>query len=230
MTDKYLIKTFIIRTKFELKKLYKKKEFIEQDIKLCKECFDINNEVLNSYKGEKIKSIENLNKIKIIKRENVRLQNIIEKNTKDRLDIINEIQNMGSAILAISIYVDKFFSLKEKIHLISGNTESCNSIVKFCKKENNEEPGFLDLIVQHGEYQNNKQRSQDFVDCPNWEMPLFNAILKPMFKKMSNAGIDIRDCPIFEQMPYYIKDNNGNLIRNKSEVIREEGNITIVRF
>jgi hypothetical protein len=89
---------------------------------------------------------------------------------------------------------------------------------------------FLDLIMQHGEYQNNKQREKDWIDCPNYEMPLFNAIQLPMIERMKNGGYSILDSPLFEQMPYYTKDSNGNLKKNDPEVVRQDGNVTIVRF
>lgn len=230
--DKQILKKYIVRVKFLLRKQYKNQESCVSYSRRCKNIIEFNKEYIKDLKSidDKIKNIFTLKDIKEIESNNKELEeNIL--NTKEKLGEINkEIYDYGNMILDISNYIDKYFNLQEKIHLISGNTESCKGIIKFYKEHEKSEPMFLDLIIQHGEYQNNKQREKDWIDCPNYEMPLFNAIQLPMIERMKNGGYSILDSPLFEQMPYYTKDSNGNLKKNEPEVVRQDGNVTIVRF
>ena len=222
MMNKKYLKRFIIETKFTIRQLYKTDSLLKEAITLC-ESF------ISDYEQKK-KGTDNLFEIIELKKLSLKSEERIKEYEKERLKIRKNLDYIGNLILDMNTLYDDFFTLKENIHLISGNTESCKQIIKFYKEEYNKEPKFLDLIVQHGEYQNNKQREKDYVDCERWEMPLFNVILKPMFNRMTENNINIMDAPIFEQLPRYYKDGQGNIIKEKPTVVRKENNITIVRF
>lgn len=234
--NKNMLRKYIIKTKFQLRDMYKQRNeyayFISQDSKFIDfNKNEIANYTLNNLLVQDIEVLRNIKKnIKFLELNNDELKRSIEETKEKSKQLLDKTHEIGEVILDIHTFIDTNFSLQEKIYLISGNTESCNEIIRFNKESGEKEPGFLDLILQHGEYQNNKQRAKECIDCPKWEMPLFNAILHPMIKRMNKAGISILNCPIFEQLPYYTMDDRGNLQRNSPEIIRQDKNVTIVRF
>jgi septal ring factor EnvC (AmiA/AmiB activator) len=118
--DKQILKKYIVRVKFLLRKQYKNQESCVNYSRRCKNIIEFNKEYIKDLKSidDKIKNIFTLKDIKEIENNNKELEeNIL--NTKEKLGEINkEIYDYGNMILDISNYIDKYFNLQEKIHLI----------------------------------------------------------------------------------------------------------------
>ena len=70
----------------------------------------------------------------------------------------------------------------------------------------------MELVINHTEYQWNKQRERDWVDCKVWEMPVFNAckneLLRRMKKHEEGTGRDF----VMEFMEQRAKENGKKLV------------------
>lgn len=120
----------------------------------------------------------------------------IDKNTKKKyLDYSNcidklienyKVQLNSLGFVLINLYVpmlDKYFNKKEIVQLIGGSYEQIKRIDE-CqdKKETGTRSIVEAYIIHHGEYRWRKGRSKDFIDCPDWEMPLFWCMSDHMHK------------------------------------------------
>lgn len=83
---------------------------------------------------------------------------------------------------------DTYLSTHQKIQLLGGGIDKAREIIKTLmemdKLSSIEEVRFIDLVMHHTEYQWNKQRSHDFIDCEDWEMPVFNACKEELLRRM----------------------------------------------
>lgn len=97
--------------------------------------------------------------------------------------------------------IDKYFSADEIVQLISGNYEEVKRIKEWYSKEKTGTPSVAtSYIIHHAEYRWRKGRCKDFVDCPRWEMPLFNCISDYMLE-------EIRKVPKFHNEMLQFEEN-----------------------
>lgn len=145
--DRLFISNRLIDVKFKLKKVYK------------------NLDVIYNYLNA-MNSIEALPK-----NEEEELLGYIDEYKK-------YINTCGEALVDVILpEIDKYFSDDEIIQLISGNHEEVKKIKEWYSKKEEEITSLSTIyIVHHAEYRWRKGRSKDFVDCPSWEMPLFNCV------------------------------------------------------
>lgn len=83
---------------------------------------------------------------------------------------------------------DTYLSTHQKIQLLGGGIDKAREIIETLmemdKLSSIEDVRFIDLVIHHTEYQWNKQRSHDFIDCEGWEMPVFNACKEELLRRM----------------------------------------------
>ena len=165
--------------------------------------------------------------------------------TIDSIEVITRLKKMGvsnydiSSTLATSVSqrlvrkvcpncsVERDFNEKEIIQIIGGSYEEVNKINDFIeRKETGTDSITESYIIHHAEYRWRKGRSKDFVDCPNWEMPLFNCISDYMLEEIhKNSEASNKMSNVFEEMfgealTTVTFDSNGN-VAGIEKVIQE---------
>lgn len=146
-----------------------------------------------------------------------------------------QLRKYGSIINLLTGYIDKYFSNEEIIQLLGGGYEEAKRIKEW---HDNRDTGSRSLttsyIMHHVEYRWNKQRCKDFVDCPEWEMPLFNCLSEYIFECINNdpkarQDMDEHIEDIFSECRVITTvDSEGNIVGaekiiqeiNASELIR----------
>ena len=156
----------------------------------------------------------------------------IDKNTKKQYqDYIKQlddlIENYNTQLnslgyVLINLYVpmlDKYFNKKEIAQLIGGSYEQIKRIDEFqARKETGTRSITEAYIIHHAEYRWKKGRNKDFIDCPNWEMPLFWCMSDYMWKaieedpKLSNEMDKQFEKMFSDCMVNAIIDEKGNVI------------------
>lgn len=156
----------------------------------------------------------------------------IDKSTrKEYLDYYNSvdklIENYNSQLnslgyVLVNLYIpmlDKYFNKKEIAQLIGGSYEQIKRIDEWYKKRETGTKSITDsYIIHHGEYRWRKGRSKDFIDCPDWEMPLFHCMSDYMWKTINDdpkarAEMDNKFEEMFaECMVNATIDEKGNVI------------------
>ena len=135
------------------------------------------------------------------------------------------IENLKSKIpcygsLLVNIYIplmDEYFNEAEIIQIINGSYEQCKRIkVWYDKKETGTSSLTDSFIMHHGEYRWRKGRAKDFIDCPRYEMPLFECVSSYIINSIrsnpkAKAETDKKIEEIFgESMMYATTDSQGN--------------------
>ena len=200
-TDRLFASNNLIKIKFELRKIYLNLDKLQQnrrDIKrlLGNDADKLHQEFYNDYLNNLNDYIKNLEKM---------------------------IFHYGGMIVNFYIpMLDKYFSEHEIIQIIGGSYEQCKRIKKFYDKHNTGTRSLTDsLIIHHGEYRWRRGLSKDFIDCPRWEMPLFECVTKYMWQAINNnpkASVDLDN--VFEDMfgdamSHITTDNQGNIISSE---------------
>lgn len=164
----------------------------------------------------------------------------IDENTKKEYkeyiyklnDFIDKYQKslntLGRVLIDLYIpLIDKYFNKKEIIQIIGGSYEEINKINDFIeRKETGTNSITESYIIHHAEYRWRKGRSKDFVDCPDWEMPLFNCMSDYMLEEIhKNSEASNKMSNVFEEMfgealSTVTFDSNGNVV-NIEKVIQE---------
>lgn len=152
---------------------------------------------------------------------------------EELLEYIDEYNNHINSCAKVLIDVilpklDKYFSDDEIIQLISGNHEEVKKIKEWYSKEEKEmtSPSTL-YIVHHAEYRWRKGRSKDFVDCPSWEMPLFNCVSDYMIgeirkvPKFHNEMLEFQENLFGESMIYTSTGERVIKVMSVREIIRK---------
>ncbi|MFQ8892713.1 MAG: hypothetical protein ACLR8H_10080 [Clostridium sp.] len=196
--DRLFISNRLIDVKFKLKKTYKN--------------LDIIYKYLNA-----MNSIEALPK-----NEEEELLGYIDEYKK-------YINTCGEALVDVILpEIDKHFSDDEIIQLISGNHEEVKKIKEWYAKEEEEMTSISTIyIVHHAEYRWRKGRSKDFVDCPSWEMPLFNCVSDYMLgeirkvPKFHNEMLEFQENLFGESMIYTSTGERVIKVMPVREIIRK---------
>ena len=111
---------------------------------------------------------------------------------------------------------DTFLSTHQKIQLLGGGIDKAREIIETLMKMDNlssiEDVRFIDLVMHHTEYQWNKQRSHDFIDCEIWEMPVFEACMNEMIRRMHDYEEQTGRDFVMEFMEQRAKENGKKLV------------------
>lgn len=196
--DRLFISNRLIDVKFKLKKVYK------------------NLDVIYNYLNA-MNSIEALPK-----NEEEELLGYIDEYKK-------YINTCGKALVDVILpEIDKYFSDDEIIQLISGNHEEVKKIKEWYSKKEEEITSLSTIyIVHHAEYRWRKGRSKDFVDCPSWEMPLFNCVSDYMLgeirkvPKFHNEMLEFQENLFGESMIYTSTGERVIKVMPVREIIRK---------
>ncbi|HGM3508504.1 TPA: hypothetical protein ACKOR7_003096 [Clostridioides difficile] len=152
----------------------------------------------------------------------------------------------GNALIPLFDNINKEFTKKEICQLIGANETILGEYHEFMKKHSKEEiSGDFNFIyelifVHHGEYRWRKGRYKDFVDCPDWEMPLFNALWSHMDnfiennKEIQESMHSVFD-EVFGDISYFM-NSDGTMEKSVQEInikelisnYRDYGNSTVV--
>ena len=196
--DRLYISNKLIKTKRSLIKQYKKLDHYYLEIRAAKRI--IESEAADKYKIESETYIESIGKIVS--------------------EIEDYIMSCGDVIINAYIpLIDKYFSESEIIQLLSGSYSQAKRIREFYNKKETGTRSLTDsFIIHHVEYRRRKGRDKDFIDCPDWEMPLFNCISTYMWKAINENPKARADMDKFQEemfgdaMVYTTTDSQGNIM------------------
>lgn len=116
---------------------------------------------------------------------------------------------------------DNYLSTHQKIQLLGGGEEKAREIIKTLmemeKLSSVEHVRFMDLVMHHTEYQWNKQRSHDWIDCEIWEMPVFQACMEEMIRRTHDYEEQTGRCFMTEFLEEHAKENGKKLVPLQTE-------------
>lgn len=165
--DRIAISNGLINLKFKLKNIYKNLDEWYKERKRTKRILDL--EYID----------------KSTRKEYLDYSNEIEKLIENYKSQINSL-----GFVLINLYepmLDRYFNKREIAQLIGGSYEQIKRIDEWYEKR---ETGTMSIsnsyIIHHGEYRWRKGRYKDFIDCPNYEMPLFNCMSDYMWKSIND--------------------------------------------
>ena len=116
---------------------------------------------------------------------------------------------------------DNHLSTHQKIQLLSGGMKKAQEIIEFHleheKETSAETISFMELVMHHTEYQWNKQRSHDWIDCEDWEMPVFYACMEEMIRRTHDYEQQTGRCFMTEFLEEHAKENGKRLVPLQTE-------------
>ena len=116
---------------------------------------------------------------------------------------------------------DTFLSTHQKIQLLGGGIDKAREIIETLMKMDNlssiEDVRFIDLVMHHTEYQWNKQRSHDFIDCEIWEMPVFEACMNEMIRRMHDYEEQTGMCFMTEFLEDHANEQGKKVVQTPTE-------------
>ena len=116
---------------------------------------------------------------------------------------------------------DTYLSTHQKIQLLGGGVDKAREIIKTLmemdKLSSIEDVRFIDLVMHHTEYQWNKQRSRDWIDCELWEMPVFQACMEEMIRRTHDYEEQTGRCLMTEILEEHAKENGKKLVPLQTE-------------
>lgn len=116
---------------------------------------------------------------------------------------------------------DTYLSTHQKIQLLGGGIDTAREIIKTLMEMDElssiEGVRFIDLVMHHTEYQWNKQRSRDWIDCELWEMPVFQACMEEMIRRTHDYEEQTGRCIMTEIMEEHAKENGKKLVPLQTE-------------
>ena len=111
---------------------------------------------------------------------------------------------------------DTYLSTHQKIQLLGGGVYKAKEIIEGCLEfrrcPSSEDIAFIDLVMHHTEYQWNKQRSSDWIECELWEMPVFQACMEEMIRRTHDYEEQTGRCFMTEFMKEHAKENGKKLV------------------
>lgn len=198
--DRLYISNTIVKLKFRLREHYKDlDEFYNPEIARVKEIL----------KGK--------NLFKKAREDN---EDYLDKLIEHKKAINDYIMSCGAAIINCYIpLLDKYFTEHEIIQILSGSYTEAKSIKEFYDKKETGTKSLTDsFIMHHIEYRWRRGRAKDFIDCPRWEMPLFESTSSYvldfiMNNKKAKADMDKVTDELFGDAMYYTTtDKDGNVL------------------
>ncbi|MCU7192251.1 hypothetical protein [Turicibacter sanguinis] len=209
-----------ITKKFSLKSRYKVLPKIVQQIKNARDTIsvlkiekeqlmDINNKVVDS------KVLSTLNQeISYHHRRLGELENFADS-------VRGEIKNLESDMFVLVDLGDSYLSTHQKIQLLGGGVKKAQEIIEFYLKHEKdaviESIPFMELVMHHTEYQWNKQRERDWIDCEIWEMPVFEACMNEMIRRMCDYEQETGRCFMTEFMEEHAKANGKKVVQKQTD-------------
>lgn len=116
---------------------------------------------------------------------------------------------------------DTYLSTHQKVQLLGGGIEKAREIIKTLiemeKLSSIEDVRFIDLVMHHTEYQWNKQRAKWWIDCEIWEMPVFQACMEEMIRRIHDYEEETGRCIMTEFMEERAKENGKKLVPLQTE-------------
>ena len=116
---------------------------------------------------------------------------------------------------------DTYLSTHQKIQLLGGGIDTAREIIKTLMEMDElssiEGVRFIDLVMHHTEYQWNKQRSRDWIDCELWEMPVFQACMEEMIRRTHDYEEQTGRCLMTEILEEHAKENGKKLVPLQTE-------------
>ncbi len=116
---------------------------------------------------------------------------------------------------------DTYLSTHQKIQLLGGGVNQAREIIETLiemeKLSLIEEVRFIDLVMHHTEYQWNKQRSRDWIDCELWEMSVFRACMEEMIRRTHKHEEETGRNFMVEFMEQQAKENGKKLVPLQTE-------------
>lgn len=116
---------------------------------------------------------------------------------------------------------DDRLSTHQKIQLLGGGVKQAQEIIKFYLERDEdatvETISFMELVMQHTEYQWNKQRSHDFIDCEIWEMPVFEACMNEMIRRMHDYEEQTGMCFMTEFLEDHANEQGKKVVQTPTE-------------
>ncbi len=132
-----------------------------------------------------------------------------------------EIKNLESDMFVLVDLGDSYLSTHQKIQLLGGGVKKAQEIIKSCleceKTSPTETIPFMELVMHHTEYQWNKQRERDWVDCEIWEMPVFEACMNETIRRMHDYKQETGRCFMTEFMEDHAKANGKKVVQKQTE-------------
>ena len=197
-TDRLFISNNVVKIKFELRKIYKELDYLY----------------------EKRRYTENILECDFDDETRKQLEEYIEC-IKEQVECLSsKISSYGTLLINTYIpFMDKYFNEHEIIQIIGGSYEQCKRIKKYYDKHNTGTRSLTDsFIVHHGEYRWRRGLSKEFINCPRWEMPLFECVSNYMLEAIrKNSKLRAESDKVFEDifgeaMVYATTDSQGNII------------------
>lgn len=197
--DRIAISNSFINLKIKLRDIYKDLDKWYEEIRRVKEVLDL--DYIN----------------KSIRKEYLDYYNEIDKLIENYKTQLNSL-----GYVLVNLYVpmlDRYFNKKEIAQLIGGSYEQIKRIDEYqSKKETGTSSITKAYIIHHGEYRCRKGRSKDFIDCLDYEMPLFNCMSDYIWKSINDDPklrneVDNKFEEMFsDSMMNATIDENGNVI------------------
>lgn len=133
----------------------------------------------------------------------------------------DEIKNLESDMFVLVDLGDSYLSTHQKIQLLGGGVKKAQEIIEFHLKHEKdaviESIPFMELVMHHTEYQWNKQRERDWVDCEIWEMPVFEACMNEMIRRMCDYEQETGRYFMTEFMEEHAKANGKKVVQKQTD-------------
>lgn len=196
--DRLFISNSVVKTKFNLRNIYIKLDELYSKRAITKSSLELNLTIESKQQHEKYLNT---------------LDDYIE-NLKEK------IYHYGAMLINSYIpLLDEYFSKDEIVQLLSGSYSEAKMIEEYYDKKETGTNSITDsFIIHHVEYRWRKGRSKDFIDCPLYEMPLFNCIttyIRQSIKKNSRLSAEmnkLHEEMFGDAMICTTTDSDGNII------------------
>lgn len=132
-----------------------------------------------------------------------------------------KIKHLESVVFDLVELGDDYLSTHQKIQLLGGGVKQAQEIIKFYLEHDKdatvETVSFMKLVMHHTEYQWNKQRERDWVDCEIWEMPVFEACMNEMMRRMHDYEEQTGRCFMTEFLEDHAKEQGKKVVQTPTE-------------
>lgn len=208
------------KLKLRLKLRYQEMDQWRQQIKAIQENIE-------TLEGEKAQLLKDNNKI-----FNCNLLFTLKKELSTHYAALRELENLVAGteenikVLECGMFDmvqlgDTYLGTHQKIQLLGGGEDKAREIIKTLmemeKLSSVEDVRFMDLVMHHTEYQWNKQRSHDWIDCEIWEMPVFQACMEEMIRRTHDYEEQTGRCFMTEFLEEHAKENGKKLVPLQTE-------------
>lgn len=215
LTQSKAYRNLFVTLKLRLKLRYQEMDQWRQQIKATQENIE-------TLEGEKAQLLKDNNKI-----FNCNSLFTLKKELSTHYATLRELENLVAGteenikVLECGMFDmvqlgDNHLSTHQKIQLLGGGVDKAREIIETLmemdKLSSIEEVRFIDLVMHHTEYQWNKQRSHDFIDCEDWEMPVFNACKEELLRRMKKHEEGTGRNFMMEFMEQRAKENGKKLV------------------